>query len=42
MNGKVEIFDSTLRDGAQARGINYSLSDKMQMLSLLDSLCVDS
>lgn len=38
---KVDIFDSTLRDGAQARGINYSLSDKLQMLSLLDSLGVD-
>ncbi len=38
---KVDIFDSTLRDGAQARGINYSLSDKLQMLILLDSLGVD-
>ncbi len=41
MSSKVEIFDSTLRDGAQARGINYSLSDKLQMLMLLDSLGVD-
>jgi 2-isopropylmalate synthase len=41
MSSKVEIFDSTLRDGAQARGINYSLSDKLQMLKLLDSLGVD-
>lgn len=41
MSSKVEIFDSTLRDGAQARGINYSLSDKLQMLTLLDSLGVD-
>ncbi len=41
MSRKIEIFDSTLRDGAQARGINYSLSDKLQMLRLLDSLGVD-
>ena len=39
MGVKIDIFDSTLRDGAQARGINYSLSDKM--LELLDSLGVD-
>ena len=41
MGVKIDIFDSTLRDGAQARGINYSLSDKMHMLELLDSLGVD-
>ncbi len=41
MSRKIEIFDSTLRDGAQARGINYSLTDKMHMLRLLDSLGVD-
>lgn len=38
---KIEIFDSTLRDGAQARGINYSLTDKIHMLRLLDSLGLD-
>ena len=41
MSRKIEIFDSSLRDGAQARGINYSLSDKLHMLALLDSLGVD-
>ncbi len=41
MAKKIEIFDSTLRDGAQARGINYSLSDKLHMLSLLDSIGID-
>lgn len=41
MARKIEIFDSSLRDGAQARGINYSLSDKLHMLVLLDSLGVD-
>ncbi len=41
MAAKIEIFDSTLRDGAQARGISYSLHDKLQMVALLDSLGVD-
>jgi len=41
MGVKIDIFDSTLRDGAQARGINFSLSDKMHMLALLDDLGVD-
>ncbi|MGI5849537.1 MAG: citramalate synthase [Christensenellales bacterium] len=38
MAKRIEIFDSTLRDGSQARGINYSLSDKTYMLKLLDGL----
>ena len=38
---KIQIFDSTLRDGAQARGINYSLTDKINVLKLLDSFGVD-
>jgi 2-isopropylmalate synthase len=40
-NRRVYIFDSTLRDGAQARGISFSLSDKLNMLKLLDSLGID-
>lgn len=38
---KIQIFDSTLRDGAQARGINYSVRDKINVLKLLDTLGVD-
>jgi len=38
---KIQIFDSTLRDGAQARGINYSVRDKINVLKLLDNLGVD-
>ena len=38
---KIQIFDSTLRDGAQARGINYSVSDKLNVLKLLDELGID-
>ncbi len=38
---KVYIFDSALRDGAQAKGISYSLEDKIHMLKLLDEAGVD-
>ena len=38
---KIQIFDSTLRDGAQARGINYSLTDKINVLKLLDNFGID-
>ena len=41
MTKRIEIFDSTLRDGAQSKGVNYSLSDKIHMLKLLDSLGID-
>ncbi len=38
---KVYIFDSALRDGAQAKGISYSLEDKLHMLRVLDEAGVD-
>ena len=38
---KIQVFDSTLRDGAQARGINYSVTDKINVLKLLDSFGID-
>ena len=38
---KVEIYDTTLRDGAQSEGINFSVSDKIKIIKLLDSLGVD-
>ncbi|MCL2086083.1 MAG: citramalate synthase [Oscillospiraceae bacterium] len=37
----VEIYDSTLRDGAQSRGISFSVSDKLKILSRLDEFGVD-
>ncbi len=40
MNG-VEIFDSTLRDGSQAEGISFSVSDKLKLVKLLDQLKID-
>ena len=32
---KVTIYDTTLRDGAQGRGISFSLQDKLRITSLL-------
>ena len=38
---KVVIFDSTLRDGAQAQGISFSVEDKIKIAMALDKLGVD-
>ncbi len=42
MNTKntIEIFDTTLRDGAQTPGISFSLQDKLKITQLLDELGV--
>lgn len=37
---KLEIYDTTLRDGAQSEGINYSVSDKLKIIKKLDNLGV--
>ncbi len=41
MREKVAIFDSSLRDGAQAEGISFSVEDKLKVLQLLDAHGVD-
>lgn len=41
MGKKIEIFDSTLRDGAQGEGISFSLEDKLNIVRALDGLGVD-
>ena len=41
MAQKITIFDSTLRDGAQAEGISFSVNDKIKIAQALDSLGVD-
>ena len=38
---KITIFDSTLRDGAQAEGISFSVEDKLKILETLDKLGID-
>ncbi len=35
---KVVIYDSTLRDGAQAQGISFSVEDKLKIVERLDRL----
>ncbi len=40
MKYNVEIFDSTLRDGAQAEGISFSVEDKLEIVKALDKLGV--
>lgn len=40
MERKIFIFDSTLRDGAQAESISYSVEDKWKIVQALDELGV--
>jgi len=37
---KVELYDTTLRDGAQGPGISYSIEDRLRILRKLDQLGV--
>lgn len=37
----IELFDSTLRDGAQGEGISYSVRDKLRILQTLDEFGID-
>ena len=41
MNRYIEIFDSTLRDGAQGQGISFSLEDKLKIVKALDEVGID-
>ncbi|HON61108.1 MAG TPA: citramalate synthase, partial [Deltaproteobacteria bacterium] len=38
---KIEIYDTTLRDGAQSGEVNFSLEDKRDIVLKLDQLGVD-
>jgi 2-isopropylmalate synthase len=40
-NRRIEIYDTTLRDGTQGEGFNLSLEDKLQIARKLDELGVD-
>ncbi len=39
--GHIYIYDTTLRDGSQMRGINYSVEDKLKIIKKLDSIGID-
>ena len=41
MTGRIVIYDTTLRDGAQTEGILFSSEDKLDVLKALDSFGVD-
>ncbi len=38
---KIKLYDSTLRDGAQTRGVNFSLDDKIKIITILDEIGLD-
>jgi 2-isopropylmalate synthase len=40
MKPQVEIYDTTLRDGSQGEGINFSVTDKLRIAEKLDSFGV--
>ncbi|MGC9330097.1 MAG: citramalate synthase, partial [Candidatus Hinthialibacter sp.] len=41
MSVKIEIFDTTLRDGTQGEGLNLSVEDKIRIAQRLDEFGVD-
>src|SRR5436190_10301739 len=38
---RIQIYDTTLRDGSQGEGVNFSLQDKLLITRKLDDLGVD-
>src|SRR5213595_3423596 len=38
---RIQIYDTTLRDGSQGEGVNFSLQDKLLITKKLDDLGVD-
>ena len=41
MTSRIEIYDTTLRDGTQGEAINFSVADKCRIAEVLDELGVD-
>jgi 2-isopropylmalate synthase len=41
MTDRIYLYDSTLRDGAQARGVDFTLADKQAIARELDKLGID-
>ncbi|MBM3882704.1 MAG: citramalate synthase [Verrucomicrobia bacterium] len=42
MKPQVEIYDTTLRDGSQAEGVNFSVADKLRIAERLDAFGMHS
>ncbi|HET9687640.1 MAG TPA: citramalate synthase, partial [Pseudolabrys sp.] len=38
---RVYLFDTTLRDGAQTNGVDFTLADKLAIAAMLDELGID-
>src|SRR5262249_57563020 len=38
---RLYLFDTTLRDGAQTNGVDFTLADKLAIASMLDDLGID-
>jgi 2-isopropylmalate synthase len=38
---RLHLFDTTLRDGAQTNGVDFSFADKLAVMAMLDKLGVD-
>ena len=41
MSERITLYDSTLRDGAQARGVDFTVADKLAIARELDKLGID-
>ena len=38
---RIYLFDTTLRDGAQTNGVDFTLADKLAIAAMLDELGID-
>ena len=41
MRERLYLFDTTLRDGAQTNGVDFTLTDKIAIIRMLDELGID-